>query len=82
MEMQEYSWLLSTILRKGPFKIDMCFEYTEDGEVVLQWCQGTVVKLLRDKEKSNYIIVKDKWNDEVVQSVKKQTMVVKLKEST
>jgi hypothetical protein len=48
MEMQETSWPLERI-RKGYFKIDMCFDYKDNGESMLQWCQGTVVKVLKDK---------------------------------
>ena len=38
-EMQETSWPLDKI-QKGDFKIDMCFSYTEEGQSLLQWCQG------------------------------------------
>ncbi len=42
MEIQQTSWTIDKI-RKGSFKIDMCFSYgDEDGEI-LQWCQGTVI---------------------------------------
>jgi hypothetical protein len=46
MEMQhQTSWAIDKIW-VGSFKIDMCFAYgDEDGEV-LQWCQGTVLKIL------------------------------------
>ena len=63
MEIQENSWLLERI-RKGTFvKIDMCFSMTDPGETLLQWCQGTVVELVKDKEKLKYMDVKIKWND-------------------
>ena len=45
---------------------------------MLQWCQGTVVKLINDKEKYTSIIVKVKWNTEAVRSVDKEIARVKL----
>jgi hypothetical protein len=66
-EMQETSWPLDRI-RKGGFKIDMCFSYTEEGQSLLQWCQG-VVTVKKDKtEKYNYLDVEVKWNEEFVES--------------
>ena len=39
MEMQENSWPLEWI-RNGTFEnIDMCFEMTDVGETILQWCR-------------------------------------------
>jgi hypothetical protein len=54
MEMQQTSWAIDKIHR-GSFKIDMCFSYGDDDGDVLQWCQGTVVKVL--KEEKNYVTV-------------------------
>ena len=47
MEMQQTSWAIDKIW-VGSFKIDTCFAYGDkDGEVLqLQWCQGTVLKIL------------------------------------
>ena len=46
----------------------MCFSYTEEGQSLLQWCQG-VVTVKRDKtEKHNYLEVEVKWNEEFVES--------------
>jgi hypothetical protein len=53
---------------KGGFKIDMCFSYTEEGQSLLQWCQG-VVTVKKDKaEKYNYLDVEVKWKDQFVES--------------
>ncbi len=61
MEMQQTSWEVDKICM-GSFKIDMCFSYgDEDGEI-LQWCQGTVVRVL--KEENNFVIVEIKWDKE------------------
>ncbi len=49
MEMQQTSWAIDKICR-GSFKIDMCFSYGDDDGDVLQWCQGTVVKVLKDEK--------------------------------
>ena len=78
-EMQETSWPLDRI-RKGGFKIDMCFSYTEEGQSLLQWCQG-VVTVKKDKpEKYNYLDVEVKWNDDFVENGCKVTQQ-KLKKS-
>ncbi len=60
MEMQQTSWAVKICM--GSFKIDMCFSYgDEDGEI-LQWCQGTVVRVV--KEENNFVIVEIKWGKE------------------
>ena len=61
MEMQR--WAIDKIW-VGSFKIDMCFAYgDEDGEVLqLQWCQGTVLKILREEKIS--VTVEIKWDKE------------------
>jgi hypothetical protein len=63
MEMQQTSWAIDKIW-VGSFKIDMCFAYDdEDGEVLqLQWCQGTVLKILREEKTS--VTVEIKWDKE------------------
>ena len=61
MEMQQTSWAINKI-RKGSLKIDMCFAYgDEDGEI-LQWCQGTVLRILR--EEKTFVTVEIKWDKE------------------
>ena len=61
MEMQQTSWAIDKIWA-GSFQIDMCFAYgDEDGEV-LQWCQGTVLKILREEKTS--VTVEIKWDKE------------------
>ncbi len=48
MEMQQTNWATNKIC-KGSFKIDICFTYgDEDGES-LQWCQGTVIRILTEE---------------------------------
>jgi hypothetical protein len=61
MEIQQTSWAVDKI-RAGSFKIDMCFAYGDkDGEVeVLQWCQGTVLKILQEEKTS--VTVEIKWD--------------------
>lgn len=66
MELQEVSWPLEKI-RGGSFRIDMCFEYTDDGETMLQWCRGIVKKVLKDKAaEQNHIIVQVEWDNAFV----------------
>ena len=80
MEMQENSWPLERI-RNGTFeKIDMCFEMTDVGETILQWCQGTVIELVKEKETLKYMDLQIRWNeDEQGNSI---TTVQRLKESS
>ena len=73
MEMQENSWPLEWI-RNGTFeKTDMCFEMTDVGETILQWCQGTVIELVKDKETLKYMDLKSyvmrKNNGTVLQQI-------------
>ena len=45
----------------------MCFEYTDDGETMLQWCRGIVKKVLKDKAaEQNHIIVQVEWDNAFV----------------
>ncbi len=62
MEMQQTSWAVDKICM-GSFKIDMCFSYygDEDGGI-LQWCQGTVVRVL--KGENNFVILEIKCDKE------------------
>jgi hypothetical protein len=49
-------------IRKGLFEIDMCFSYSDEDGETLQWCQGTVIRVLR--EKRTYVTIEIKWNKE------------------
>ena len=68
-------------IRSGTFeKIDMCFEMTDVGETILQWCPGTVIELVKDKETLSCMDLKIRWNeDEQGNSI---TTVQRLKESS
>jgi hypothetical protein len=44
------------------FKIDMCFSYGDKDGKILQWCQGTVGRVL--KEENNFVFVEIKWDKE------------------
>ena len=58
----------------------MCFEMTDIGETILQWCQGNVIELIKDKETLKYMDLKIIWNqDEQGTSI---TRVQRLKESS
>ena len=64
MEMQENRWPLERI-RNGTFEnIDMCFEMTDVGETILQWCQGAVIEFVKDKETLKYMDLKIRWNED------------------
>ena len=59
MEMQQTSWAIHKIW-KGLFKIDICFSYSDEDGEILQWCQGSVIRILR--EKRTYVTVEIKWD--------------------
>ena len=59
-QMQQHLWPLEK-LRAGKFKIDKLFEYKEEDEYVLQWCQGNVTKFISEKEEK-HVTVEVKWN--------------------
>jgi hypothetical protein len=61
MEMQQTSWANNKIW-KGLFKIDMCFSYGKENGEILQRCQGTVIRILR--EERTYVTVEIKWDKE------------------
>ena len=50
------------LLREGEFKIDMLFEYSNDGSSVLQWCQGEVIEFIKELDEK-HVIVKIEWNE-------------------
>ena len=53
---------------------------TDVGETILQWCQGTVIELVKDKEILKYMDLKIRWNyDEQGNSI---TTFQRLKESS
>ena len=79
MEMQQTSWAIDKIHR-GSFKIDMCFSYGDDDGDVLQWCQATVVKVL--KEEKHCVTVEIKWDRECLREGDSETLRDKLMRST
>ena len=70
MEMQEVIPPMNK-MRKGKFRIDMCFDYTEGGESILQWCQGTVTKIL--KEDKYKVTMEIKWDSKFVEKGQSKT---------
>ncbi len=76
MEMQEATAPIKDI-RKGNWRIDMCFEYTEEGKTILQWCQGTVLKVI--KEDKYYIVIEVQWDGKFVRSIECNKNKEKLK---
>jgi len=78
MEMQKPTAPIEDI-RRGPWRIDICFEYTEEGESILQWCQGKVTKLV--KEEKDCIVVECKWDSKFVKRGESRITKEKLKKS-
>ncbi len=61
IEMQQLSWAINEIW-KGSFEIDMCFTHGDEDGVILQWCQRTVTRILR--EERTHVSVEIKWDKE------------------
>jgi len=78
MEMQQTSWAIDKI-RLGSFKIDMCFSYGDDDGEILEWCQGKVMKLL--KEERTFAIVQIKWDKKCLREGDNETTRDKLMKS-
>jgi hypothetical protein len=64
MEIQEVLWPIKR-LRAKDFAIDMLFEYKDDEESTLMWCQGKVVDFIRES-KEKHVVVKIEWSDKCV----------------
>ena len=62
--MQENRWPLERIRNRTFENIDMCFEMTHVGETILQWFQGNVIELVKDKETLKYTDLKIRWNED------------------
>ncbi len=69
MKMQQTIWIVDKICM-GSFKIDMCFSYGDKDGEILQWRQGTVVRVL--KEENNFVIVEIKWDKEYLREVDRE----------
>ena len=54
------------LLRAGEFKIDKLFEYKLGQEATLQWCQGTVVNIVKEKE-DTFVVVEVEWNKQCLE---------------
>ena len=63
MEMQE-AVIPVDRMRKGGFKVDICFEFDDVTGPVLEWCQGTVVRLIKYKEDQNHLKMEVRWDEE------------------
>ena len=69
MEMQQTSWAIDKIHR-------VCFSYGDNDGDVLQWCQETVVKVLKNEK--NYVTVEIKWDRECLREGGSETSQDKL----
>jgi len=59
--------------------IDMCFSYGDDDGEILQWCQGTVMKIL--KEAQTFVTVQIKWDKKCLREGDNETTCDKLMKS-
>ena len=57
----------------------MCFSYGDDDGEILQWCQGTVMKIL--KEAQTFVIVQIKWDKKCLREGDNETTRDKLMKS-
>ena len=79
LEMQKLTWPVEA-LRSASFNIDKLFEYKEGDEYVLQWCQGTVKKLIREKA-DTHVIVEVEWEDNCLKEGDPKTTREKLSQT-
>jgi hypothetical protein len=78
MEMQQTSWAIDKV-RKGSFRIDMCFSYGDEDGNILQWCQGTVIKVLN--EEKTFVTIQINWDKECLKEVDREISQDKLMRS-
>ncbi len=64
MEMQKVLWPIEW-LRAKDFATDMLFEYEDEEESTLMWCQGKVGDFIRDSNEK-HVVVKIEWSDKCV----------------
>ena len=57
----------------------MCFSYGDDDGEILQWCDGTVMKIL--KEAQTFVIVQIKWDKKCLRERDNETTRNKLMKS-
>ena len=62
MEMQQILWPKDRVLNND-FAIDMLFGVTEQGEDLLVWCQGKVIKCVREYSCGKKLKVRIEWDD-------------------
>ena len=65
--MNEVNWPLAKIKNRS-FLIDMLFDFNDEDEVSLLWCQGLVTQLLTKPISNNIkpINVMAKWNEHYI----------------
>ena len=61
MKMQQVLWPVEWLVAQD-FVIDMLFEYKDDDESMLMWCQSKIVDFIREV-KDKHVFVKIEWND-------------------
>ena len=61
MKMQQVLWPVERLVAQD-FVIDMLFEYKDDDESMLMWCQSKIVDFIREV-KDKHVFVKIEWND-------------------
>jgi len=61
MKMQQVLWPVERLVAQD-FVIDMLFEYEDDDESTLMWCQSKIVDFIREV-KDKHVFVKIEWND-------------------
>lgn len=80
MELKQTSWAIENEkIRCGSFKLDMCFLYNDDNNEILQWCQGTIIKIIKEKE--TFVIVAVKWEEECLKPGDMKVTTERLKKS-
>ena len=64
MKMQQVLWPVERLVAQD-FVIDVLFEYEDDDESTLMWCQSKIVDFIREV-KDKHVFVKIEWDDKYV----------------
>lgn len=77
MEMQEVPCPVKRVCKRG-FRIDVCYEYMDDSQQMLQWCQGRVKKLIKHDETRKCLLLEIEWDEKCVAPGESNVTVEKL----
>jgi hypothetical protein len=60
--MQRFNWPEHNL--KSQFKIEKLFRYEEDGDEMMVWCPGVIIKVLKKDKDGTKVVVK--WDQQYI----------------